>query len=100
MTKKEIRKRFREAVLKRDGFSCVICGHQGTLDVHHITDRSIMPNGGYVLDNGITLCYTHHELAEIFHRYGKAAKGYAPDNLYKIIKSSYNKACKTSAELK
>lgn len=34
-----------------------MCGRSDVkLDVHHITNRKMMPNGGYVKENGITLC--------------------------------------------
>jgi hypothetical protein len=60
-TKKEIRSDFRQSVLERDNWTCQICGEGSykTLDffdAHHITDRSEMPNGGYVKENGITVC--------------------------------------------
>ena len=61
--KKEIRKKFKESVFKRDNYTCVWCGEgpfghlsEEYLDAHHITDRSEMPNGGYVKENGIALC--------------------------------------------
>lgn len=44
-----------------------------------------MLDGGYTLDNGITVCAPCHELAEVFHRTGAAYPGYAPDDLLAII---------------
>lgn len=97
--KKQIRDRFREVVLKRDEYKCVMCGYWPQdpffLDVHHITDRSLMPNGGYSEYNGITLCCDRskkdscHEKAEWYHARGFAISGYSPDNLYDRINSSY-----------
>ena len=62
--------RFRAAVFGRDGFTCRGCGFASTperaedaLDAHHITDRNEMPNGGYVAENGITLCEVCHAKA-------------------------------------
>jgi hypothetical protein len=34
------------------------------LEVHHITNRNLLPKGGYVKENGITLCPSDHEKAE------------------------------------
>jgi hypothetical protein len=62
------------------------------LDAHHITDRSLMPNGGYLLENGITVCKDScHMLCEKFHiTNGKDwNKNLHPDDLYNKIKSSY-----------
>ncbi len=70
--KKQIRENFRNAVFKRDGNKCRGCGKTDTpLDAHHITDRRDMPNGGYVAENGITLCGTCHTLAEYWHVSGQ-----------------------------
>ncbi len=99
--KKQIRAYFREAVFTRDEYTCVMCGLSG-VDAHHITDRNEMPNGGYVKENGITLCEECHLLAEQYHiNNGEQwEKGYHPDDLYKKIKSSYQLAYKQSEKLK
>jgi 5-methylcytosine-specific restriction endonuclease McrA len=93
-TKKEIRQQFRDAVFKRDGHKCRVCGAVGELDAHHITDRHDMPNGGYVRENGISLCETCHALAEVWHATGQEhfEIGYHPDNLYELIGSSWKEA--------
>lgn len=76
--KKQIRRAFRNAVFKRDGYRCAMCGKPGKdrqgadahltfhskisgaslllLDAHHITERNDMPDGGYFEENGISLC--------------------------------------------
>jgi hypothetical protein len=104
--KKQVRADFRNACFKRDRYCCAMCGFKSTpasaedeLDAHHITDRNEMPNGGYVKENGITLCEDCHQLAEIFHSTGEAHPGYAPDDLYAAIGSSYEKAYQASQEL-
>ena len=94
MTKKQIRAAFRKAVFERDQYRCAKCGASDELDAHHITDRSEMPDGGYVVENGISLCKDCHWKAEQFHATGSAVKGYAPDNLYRIIGSSREQARK------
>lgn len=100
--KQLIRAEFREGVFERDGHKCKFCHRTEDLDAHHITDRNEMPNGGYVVDNGITLCKMHHEWAEAWHRSGKqkAVKGMHPDELYAMIGSSYEKALESSRRLK
>lgn len=54
------RSEFREAVLKRDGYRCVVCGDTERpgvkLDAHHIVERRLFPDGGYYLENGATVC--------------------------------------------
>lgn len=91
---KELRKEFNKAVFKRDGHKCIICGKTEDLDAHHITDRKEMPNGGYVLSNGVTLCEVHHWSAEQYHISGGKTwiDGFHPVNLYMLINSSIDKA--------
>ena len=57
------RDRFREGVFLRDKGKCVNCGKPG-VDAHHIIERRLFPNGGYVLDNGACLCSECHLAAE------------------------------------
>ena len=110
--KKDIRKKFRNDVFERDGYKCKMCGDSNSkLDAHHITDRSEMPNGGYVKENGITLCDKPngcHMKAEMYHKYteiwvrknlSKDYHDYIPDNLYKKINSIYEIAYKKSERL-
>lgn len=58
-----------------------------------------MPNGGYVAENGISLCSPCHASAEQLHATGTAEIGYAPDDLYKLIGSSWEKAWEASEKL-
>ena len=101
--KKQIRNKFRTDVANRDNHRCAIpeCAVQdeGQHDPHHITDRNEMPNGGYVMSNGIFLCPSCHQKAEQFHISGIPFPGYAPEDLYRIIKSSYDQAVKDSKRL-
>lgn len=57
------RDEFRERVLERDSFCCVICGVPAH-SAHHIIDRSLFANGGYEINNGASLCEKHHLEAE------------------------------------
>jgi len=58
------RDEFREAVTARDCGRCVACGEVG-VDAHHIIDRSLWPDGGYLLNNGVLLCPRCHMKAEL-----------------------------------
>ena len=103
--KKRVRAAFRDAVFSRDEHKCRGCGWKIfadglVLDAHHITDRNLMPNGGYAKENGISLCPGCHEKAEVFHSTGTAHPGFAPEDLYKMIGSSYDQAVKASERLK
>ena len=106
--KKKLRKYFRDTCFARDNYTCKLCGKKSTpekvvqeMNCHHITDGSKMPNGGTVPSNGITLCETPcHLKAEQFHATGTAAPDCAPDDLYKLINSSYEIAVKASEKLK
>ena len=107
MSKKEIRANFRNQCLVRDKFSCMMCKFKSTpekaleeLDVHHITNRKEIISGGYVLQNGITLCHPCHEKAEQFHSTGVACPGYSVQELYEVIGSSLEKATVASEKLK
>lgn len=59
-----------------------------------------MPNGGYVKENGITVCEEHHMMAEEYHSTGTALPGFHPDDLYKVIGSSKEEAYRASLRLK
>lgn len=104
--KKKARAAFRDAVFKRDGYKCRMCGFllaDGNLDAHHITDRNLMPGGGYVKENGITLCDIEggcHQKAEMFHNGLTIDNGFMPDDLYKLINSSYEIALRASKKLR
>jgi hypothetical protein len=118
-TKKQVRAAFRTAVFLRDCCRCVACGKPGrdrqggdahrafhpgaagehlvSLDAHHITDRNAMPHGGYVPENGITLCDDGcHRLAEEFHQTGTPHPGFAPADLYARIGSSHEAAVRAA----
>ncbi len=115
--KQEIRRKFKEDTFDRDGYCCKLCGAgpvyemtDSVFDAHHITDRNEMPNGGYVKENGITLCKYNedgleetscHMKAEKFHiTEGKEwESGMRPDDLYKLIGSSKEVAIKASEKL-
>lgn len=104
MNKKEIRAEFRSKVFKRDKYQCRCCGKSGynrqaapepdkvPLDAHHICDRHLIENGGYVKENGISVCDECHLKAEEYWTTGIAQDGFSPDELYTLIDSSEEKA--------
>ena len=123
MDKKLIRKKFRDAVFKRDKYTCQICGQVysekesdpslGIINAHHITDRNLMPNGGYTPFNGITVCdekgkypgkTSCHMMVEQWHltdgNEELVEEQYRPDSLYMKIDSSLGLAEKKSKQLK
>ena len=61
-----------------------------------------MPNGGYVKENGISLCDRPggcHELAEASLANKPTPEEYWFENLYKLIGSNIERAWKKSSEL-
>lgn len=46
-------------VKQRDGFKCVICGNPKMPNAHHILPRELKDTK-YNLNNGISLCSSHH----------------------------------------
>ena len=110
MGKKEIRKRFRDAVFVRDGYRCVMCGFESSpervaedLDCHHISERGEMLMGGYVAENGISLCKdgpeSCHIKAELWLNGSGQPEGFSADELYLRIGSSLEEAEKASCKL-
>ena len=57
------RDEFRETVFERDGHKCVCCPQPATA-VHHILERKLFPDGGYLSSNGASLCADCHLKAE------------------------------------
>lgn len=57
------RDKWKAAVFKRDGGKCVVCG-EPAVDAHHIIDRGQFEDGGYYLENGVSLCSKNHIRAE------------------------------------
>lgn len=115
MNKKDIREAFRNACYERDGHRCAMCGFKpdsakwgdyyacasssAPLDAHHVTDRNYMPGGGYVKENGISLCGQCHLRAEVYHSTGVPYPGYSPLDLYARIGSNYGAAVSASLML-
>jgi hypothetical protein len=106
---KALRRQFRTLVLQRANYRCEVCGRAGhdrqaggegtALDAHHITDRHQMPSGGYTPWNGISVCDRCHRKAEAFHGSGRGEPGYSPEELYRLVGSSLEKAKSESEAL-
>jgi len=67
--KNQKRDTFRESVFKRDRSYCIVPScHKPAVDAHHIIERRLWTadneKGGYLIDNGVSLCEEHHKLAE------------------------------------
>ena len=106
--KQQIRENFRNAVFKRDSYKCRLCNKSDVkLDVHHITNREEFENGGYVKSNGITLCDNgvdgcHYKVEEFYFSEGLETdleNPFHPNNLYRLINSSKEKATEDSKKL-
>ena len=54
---------FRVRVFDRDKYKCVNCG-EPAVDAHHIMERRLFHDGGYYINNGVSLCEDCHILAE------------------------------------
>jgi len=59
------RSKFRETVFERDNHNCIVpaCS-KDAVDAHHIIERKLWDDGGYVPENGASVCNEHHRLAE------------------------------------
>ena len=97
-TKHLIREKFRTDIFRRDGNRCKVCKKTESIVAHHITDRNEIPNGGYVVENGITLCPDCHMMAEEYHisRGTRWFHTYLPDELYALIGESRYSAFKAA----
>lgn len=60
-------KLWREAVFKRDNFTCVFCKVRGnTLNADHIKPFAYYPELRFAIDNGRTLCVTCHKTTDTY----------------------------------
>lgn len=58
------RDEFRSAVFERDEYKCVVCKDPAK-DAHHLIERRLFGDSqGYYIENGVSLCETHHIEAE------------------------------------
>ena len=71
----ELVTRWKNKCLKRDSYTCQVCGSKRHLCVHHVSYWSVDPINRINTDNGITLCNECH------------AKQHAGEPVYKLIMS-------------
>ena len=59
------RSKFREQVFQREDHKCIVptCTKRA-VDAHHLLERNLWEDGGYIPDNGASVCEEHHRLAE------------------------------------
>jgi len=90
---KRLRKTFVLDCMRRDGCVCKICSSKEDLTVHHILSRKKIPNDGYAMENGITLCPKCHIDAEL------GRNGLIVNYLFNMIGSSESEATEESEKL-
>lgn len=100
-------KKWREAVLERDGGQCVVSGQTDDLDVHHILPKAenFNPEKAFDVENGITLSKEAHRriheliregtdfneaLAVLKKEYGRVNKDVASSKNTDELKEIYN----------
>ena len=59
-SKKKLLIEWSKQVRNRDCNKCVICGKTEHIQAHHILQKKRFPEYQFCLENGISLCPTHH----------------------------------------
>ena len=75
-----------KAVYERDNYTCDICSQRGVrLNAHHLDCWAGHPDKRYDVDNGITLCISHHKK---FHASVGGVRERCTAEDYRIFKSA------------
>lgn len=61
-------------ILKRDKYTCQLCGHKGKLNAHHLDGYDNFESKRYSVNNGITLCQECHKKFHKIYGYGNNTK--------------------------
>lgn len=82
------RNMFRDSVFARDNSTCVVCSDPAQ-DAHHIMERRLFPDGGYYVENGVSVCGDCHLKSEStdisvddLRRFAGITKVILPPHLY------------------
>lgn len=59
-------KLWREAVFKRDNWTCIWCGIKGRIQADHIKPFATFPELRFAIDNGRTLCLPCHKTTDSY----------------------------------
>ncbi len=75
---------FRKQVLKRDDYTCQMCGNFKNLEIHHIKSWHMYPELRWEVSNGIALCHKCHRVAERLKLFFKRV-----NNKWKTVGENY-----------
>lgn len=65
---------WREAVFKRDNWTCIWCGKKGTVNADHIKRFADFPELRFAIDNGRTLCVSCHKTTGTWGRVSRQSE--------------------------
>lgn len=81
--------RWSRKIKERDDFSCKICGNSAIIEAHHLNSYKWDINNRGNLENGVTLCYEHHQnFHSIFGRQDNTKEQF--DQYFSILSENKN----------
>ena len=81
-------KLWREAIFKKDNFTCQMCNqYGGYLEADHIKSWNLYPELRFAIDNGRTLCRSCHQTTDTWggRSFLKGGYSYAENSCYKSL---------------